>query len=127
MEPADAKVAGDGSAAEGPSWIRPEDRAKAVLILTRPQRVDEYELCARLGIPSAAAIAHELAEHLPHLRRDRAFKIWVGSEIAKIMRARGYDVVQARGRVPWGNYFTYGAVWGRPREPDLEAEKLIQP
>ena len=76
-------------------------------------RAKEFELCARLGIPSVAVIAQDLSDAVPARRKDRAFKIWVGAEVAKVMRSLGYEIVQRRGRVPWGRYFTYAAVWGR--------------
>jgi hypothetical protein len=122
MVPAKADSTADPASNRQPAGIRPEDRAIAVAILGQPERFSEYALCARLGIPSVAAIALEVADRLPHLRRNRAFKIWLGSEVAKVMRAHGYVLVQARGRVPWGNYFTYGAVWGLGDSDSSEAE-----
>lgn len=96
--------------------ISASDYAIASEILAAPERMIEYRLCARLGVASVAAIAPLLRERLPHLEDNRGFKIWVGGEVARVMKALGYQILQRRGRVPWGNYFTYGTVWAPPAE-----------
>lgn len=86
-------------------------RTEAAKIIHAAERKAEYRLCARLGIPSVAAIVHEISARFPEFAKHDRFKQWVGSEVAKEMRP-DYEVVQPRGRVPWCKYFTYGAVWG---------------
>ena len=94
------------------------DQELALELIRAPGRRAEFEFCARLRIPSVAAIAEELSEALPDRRKDRAFKIWVGGEIARTMRELGYEIAQPRGRVRWGHFFTYSAVWARIRPSD---------
>jgi hypothetical protein len=86
-------------------------RAEAAKIIHAPERKAEYRLCARLGIPSVAAIVHEISAKFPQFAKHDRFKQWVGNEVAKEMRP-DYKVIQPRGRVPWCKFFTYGAVWG---------------
>jgi hypothetical protein len=86
-------------------------RDEAFAIIHAPERTAEYRLCARLGIPSVAAIVHDISARFPQFAKHDRFKQWVGNEVAKEMRPE-YEVVQPRGRVPWCRYFTYGAVWG---------------
>lgn len=85
-------------------------RAEARAIIEAPKRMIEYRLCARLEIPCVAAIVHEISEAFPHLKRHDKFKQWVGKEVAKRMGSN-YEVLRERGRVPWCNFFTYGAVY----------------
>jgi hypothetical protein len=89
-----------------------EIRAEASAVIHAPERESEYRLCARLGIPSVAAIVHEISSRFPEFAKHDRFKQWVGNEVAKEMRPE-YEVVQPRGRVPWCRFFTYGAVWGK--------------
>jgi hypothetical protein len=81
-------------------------------IIHTDEKLIEFELCARLGIPSVAAVAHELDQRFPTFRKNNEFKQWVGSEVARVMRPK-YEVTNPRKRCPWANYFTYGAVWGK--------------
>ena len=99
-----------------PDALRAEfrrDQELALALIHAPGREIEFEVCARLGIPSVAVIAEALSVAMPGRREDRAFKIWVGAEVAKVMRKLGYQIVQPRGRVRWGHFFTYSAVWAR--------------
>ena len=87
-------------------------REELIAIIQPEKKRVEFELCARLGIPSVAAVVHEINARFPEFRKHDRFKQWVGSEVAKVMRP-DYEVVQSRGRVPWCDFFTYGAVWGK--------------
>ena len=88
-----------------------EVREAALNLIHAPERKIEYRLCARLGIPSVAALAHDMRAHFPEFAKHDSFKQWVGKEVAKEMSPE-HKVIQSRGRVPWANFFTYGAVWG---------------
>ncbi len=88
-----------------------EVRGEVAAIIHAPERIAEYRLCARLGIPGVAAVVHEISARFPEFAKHDRFKQWVGNEVAKEMRP-DYEIVQARGRVPWCGFFTYGAVWG---------------
>jgi hypothetical protein len=89
-----------------------EIRKELLVIIQAPGRKIEYELCARLGIPSVAAVVHEISARFPEFKGHDKFKQWVGSQVAKEMRPE-FKVIQPRGRVPWCGFFTYGAVWGK--------------
>ena len=88
-----------------------EVKEAALQLIHSPEKKIEYRLCARLGIASVAALAHEMSEHFSEFAKHDSFKQWVGREVAKEMSPE-YEVVQPRGRVSWANFFTYGAVWG---------------
>lgn len=85
-------------------------KSRALAIIQAPERQVEYRLCARLGIPAVAAIVHDINDAFPELRKDRAFKTWTGKKVAQ--EQLEYRVVQERGRVPWCDFYTYGAVFG---------------
>jgi hypothetical protein len=90
-----------------------EVREAASAIIHAPERRIEYRLCARLGIPSVAAIVHEINERFPEFRKHDPFKMWVGREVAKEMRPE-YEVVEEKEDMPWcQGYFTQAAVWGK--------------
>ena len=79
-------------------------------VFADPLRYAEFAALARAKVASIVAISHELGEKFPELARDTTARQFCGAMVAEIMRARGHEVVQARGRAD-GRLFTYGAVF----------------
>ena len=84
-----------------------------------PTRYAEFAALARAGVASIVAIREELAEKFPEALDDVSARQFCGAMVADVMRARGHEVIQARGRVD-GDVFTYGAVFSpRPVSRDF--------
>lgn len=86
-------------------------------IINRPDRIMEFRLLSNLGIAAVQAVAHEVTpiiEALPDKSSKDKASQFTGWLVAKRMRAAGYEIVQARGRVSDAPFKT-GAVWRRTR------------
>ncbi|HEY4039150.1 MAG TPA: DinB family protein, partial [Burkholderiaceae bacterium] len=67
-------------------------------VLADPLRYVEFAALARAKVPSIVAISHELGEKFPELTDDTTARQFCGAMVAEVMRSRGHEVVQARGR-----------------------------
>jgi hypothetical protein len=87
---------------------------KAIGVLAqKPERMTEYRLLSRLGMPAVVALSWDVKPLLKGLsegeRRDA--KQYCGSVVGDIMREHGYEIINPRGSAQVGGVFTLGAVW----------------
>lgn len=75
-----------------------------------PERYIEFAALSRVGVAAIAAIADEISEKFPEVIEDTTARQFCGAMVAEVMRRKGHEVVQARGRVS-GAMFSYGAVF----------------
>ncbi len=82
-------------------------------IARRPERLTEYKLLSRLGMPAVIALSWDVEPLLQNLadgeRRDA--KQFCGAVVGDIMRDHGYEIMNPRGSAQAGGVFTFGAVW----------------
>jgi hypothetical protein len=93
---------------------RTTDRGRAIEAFARQKdRLVEYALLSRLGMPAVIALSWDMAPLLRNLsasdRRDA--KQYCGAIVGEIMREHGYEIINARGSAQAGGVFTLGAVW----------------
>ncbi len=94
---------------------RTTELGKAIEALARkPERITEYRLLSRIGVPAVVALSWDVKPLIEGLsegeRRDA--KQFCGSVVGDIMREHGYEIINARGSAQVGGVFTLGAVWG---------------
>src|SRR3981189_2108203 len=77
-------------------------------------RLVEYALLSRLGMPAVIALSWDMAPLLHRLSASdgRDANQYCVAIVGKIMREHGYEIVNARGSAQAGGVFTLGAVWG---------------
>ena len=84
------------------------------VLALKPERMIEYRLLSRLGMPAVIALSWDVKPLLKNLsegeRRDA--KQFCGSVVGDIMREKGYEIINPRGSAQLGGVFTLGAVWG---------------
>ena len=84
----------------------------------KPERIVEYALLSRLGMPAVIALSWDVEPLLRDLsegeRRDA--KQFCGAIVGDIMREHGYEIASPRGSAQAGGVFTLGAVWRVPGE-----------
>ena len=80
----------------------------------KPERLIEYRLLSRLGMPAVIALSWDVKPLLKGLSEAglRDAKQFCGSVVGDIMRENGYDITNPRGSAQVGGVFTLGAVWG---------------
>jgi hypothetical protein len=92
-------------------------------LIESPERYIEFAALSRVGVAAIAAIADEIALTFPEIEEDTTARQFCGAMVADVMRRRGHEVVQARGRTS-GPLFSYGAVFG-PRPVELPFPEVI--
>ncbi|MGS0894637.1 DinB family protein [Burkholderia stagnalis] len=85
--------------------------AQLEALIAQPERYIEFAALSRVGVAAIGAIQDEIARKFPEIEADTTARQFCGAMVADVMRRRGHDVVQARGRVG-GALFSYGAVFG---------------
>jgi hypothetical protein len=93
---------------------RTTERGRTIEAFARQKdRLIEYTLLSRLGMPAVIALSWDMAPVLRDLsdseRRDA--KQYCGAIVGKIMREHGYEILNPRGSAQAGGVFTLGAVW----------------
>jgi hypothetical protein len=92
----------------------------------QPERIIEYALLSRLGMPAVIALSWDVAPLLRGLseadRRDA--KQFCGAIVGDVMREHGYEIVNPRGSAQAGGVFTYGAVWGPAGDDDRRTTQI---
>jgi hypothetical protein len=93
---------------------RTTERGQTIEAYARQKdRLVEYKLLSRLGMPAVIALSWDVAPLLLGLsdsdRRDA--KQYCGAIVGKIMREHGCEIINARGSAQAGGVFTLGAVW----------------
>ncbi|KWI92536.1 damage-inducible protein DinB [Burkholderia ubonensis] len=84
--------------------------AQLEALIERPDRYVEFAALSRVGVAAIGAIQDEIAQKFPEISTDTTARQFCGAMVADVMRRRGHDVVQARGRLG-GALFSYGAVF----------------
>ncbi|AXF22657.1 damage-inducible protein DinB [Burkholderia pyrrocinia] len=84
--------------------------AQLEALIAQPERYPEFAALSRVGVAAIGAIQDEIARTFPELEADTTARQFCGAMVADVMRQRGHDVVQARGRLG-GVLFSYGAVF----------------
>ncbi len=81
----------------------------------KPERLTEYKLLSRLGMPAVIALSWDVEPLLRNLTKDerRDAKQFCGAVVGDIMRDNGYEIINPRGSAQAGGVFTLGAVWAR--------------
>lgn len=92
--------------------------------ISLPARYIEFAALSRVGVAAIAAIADEIAEKFPEMIEDTTARQFCGAMVAEVMRIKGHEVVQARGRVG-GTMFSYGAVFS-PRPIVLPYAQVVE-
>jgi hypothetical protein len=82
-------------------------------IARKSQRLTEYELLSRLGMPAVIALSWDLEPLLRGLSKAdrRNAKQFCGAVVGDIMRDNGYEISNPRGSAQAGGVFTLGAIW----------------
>lgn len=75
-----------------------------------PYRYAEFAALARAGVASIAAICLEVERKFPEAAANATARQFCGAMVAEVMRSRGHEILQARGRVR-STVFSYGAVF----------------
>lgn len=88
-----------------------------------PERYIEFAALSRVGVAAVAAIADEISEKFPEIAEDTTARQFCGAMVAEVMREKGHEVVQPRGRVS-GTMFSYGAVFS-PRPIVLPITEVV--
>jgi hypothetical protein len=102
---------------------------KAIELLAhKPERLVEYRLLSRLGMPAVVALSWDVGPLLRGLsERDRRdAKQYCGAIVGDIMRENGYDIINPRGSAQAGGVFTLGAVWGNAGEAHDRAMQIAR-
>ncbi|KVP88014.1 damage-inducible protein DinB [Burkholderia ubonensis] len=84
--------------------------AQLEALIEQPDRYVEFAALSRVGVAAIGAIQDEIAQKFPEISTDTTARQFCGAMVADVMRRRGHDVVQARGRLG-GALFSYGAVF----------------
>lgn len=84
--------------------------AQLEALIGQPERYAEFAALSRVGVAAIGAVQDEIAQKFPELEADTTARQFCGALVADVMRRRGHDVVQARGRLG-GALFSYGAVF----------------
>jgi hypothetical protein len=90
------------------------ERGRAIEAFARQKdRMVEYALLSRLGMPAVIALSWDVAPLLRNLSDSdrREAKQYCGAIIGDIMREHGYAIINPRGSAQAGGVFTFGAVW----------------
>jgi hypothetical protein len=93
---------------------RTTERGRKIEALARQKdRLVEYVLLSRLGMPAVVALSWGMAPILRNLSDSdrREAKQYCGAIVGEIMREHGYEIINARGSAQAGGVFTLGAVW----------------
>jgi hypothetical protein len=93
---------------------RTTEQGRAIEAIARQKdRLIEFALLSRLGMPAVIALSWDVAPLLRNLsdadRRDA--KQFCGAIVAEIMRQHGYEIANPRGSAKIGGVFTLGVVW----------------
>ncbi|MGU7773423.1 DinB family protein [Burkholderia sp. MR1-5-21] len=86
--------------------------AQLEALIEQPERYIEFAALSRVGVAAIGAIQDEIAQKFPEIAADTTARQFCGAMVADVMRRRGHDVVQARGRIG-GALFSYGAVFSQ--------------
>jgi hypothetical protein len=92
---------------------RTTERGRAIEAFARQRdRLVEYALLSRLGMPAVIALSWDVAPVLGNLSDSdrREAKQYCGAIVGEIMRKHGYEIIR-RGSAQAGGVFTFGAVW----------------
>ncbi|KWK42526.1 damage-inducible protein DinB [Burkholderia stagnalis] len=84
--------------------------AQLEALIGLPERYAEFAALSRVGVAAIGAVQDEIAHKFPEIEADTTARQFCGALVADVMRRRGHDVVQARGRLG-GALFSYGAVF----------------
>ncbi|RQS66880.1 DinB family protein [Burkholderia sp. Bp8963] len=84
--------------------------AQLEALIEQPERYVEFAALSRVGVAAIGAIQHDIARKFPEIAADTTARQFCGALVADVMRRRGHEVVQARGRIG-GALFSYGAVF----------------
>ncbi|MCA8380373.1 DinB family protein [Burkholderia cenocepacia] len=84
--------------------------AQLEALIEQPERYLEFAALSRVGVAAIGAIQDEIAHKFPEIEADTTARQFCGAMVADVMRRRGHEVVQARGRLG-GALFSYGAVF----------------
>jgi hypothetical protein len=108
---------------------RAKELGKAIEALARkPERMTEYRLLSRIGVPAVVALSWDVKPLIEGLsegeRRDA--KQYCGAIVGDIMRENGYAMINRRGSAQVGGVFTLGAVWGSPAEAHEHAMHIAR-
>ena len=97
-------------------------------LAAKPERLTEYLLLSRMGMPAVIALSWDVAPLVAELsegdRRDA--KQFCGAVVGDTMRANGFEIVNPRGSAQAGGVFTFGAVWGAPGEAHERAMRIAR-
>jgi len=93
---------------------RTTDRGRAIEAIARQKdRVVEFALLSKLGMPAVIALSWDIAPLFRDLSEAerREAKQFCGAVVGEIMREHGYEILNPRGSAQAGGVFTFGAVW----------------